>query len=46
MLIILSVVMAAAAIQASGDMDYLVQVAGNILRSNPKQITFLGPLIT
>ncbi len=46
MLIILSVVTAAAALQAAGGMDYLVRVAGKILRSNPKQITFLGPLIT
>ncbi|RIW15003.1 anaerobic C4-dicarboxylate transporter [Algoriphagus lacus] len=46
MLIIMSVVTAAAALQAAGGMDYLVQVAGKILRSNPKQITFLGPLIT
>jgi len=46
MLIILSVVTAAAALQAAGGMDYLVQIAGKILRSNPKQITFLGPLIT
>lgn len=46
MLIILSVVTAAAALQAAGGMDYLVQVAGKILRSNPKQITLLGPLIT
>ena len=46
MLIILSVVTAAAALQAAGGMEYLVQVAGKILRSNPKQITFLGPLIT
>lgn len=46
MLIIMSVVTAAAALQAAGGMDYLVKVAGNILRSNPRQITFLGPLIT
>ncbi len=46
MLIIMSVVTAAAALQAAGGMEYLVQVAGKILRSNPKQITFLGPLIT
>ncbi|MBC6366405.1 anaerobic C4-dicarboxylate transporter family protein [Algoriphagus sp. AK58] len=46
MLIIMSVVTAAAALQAAGGMDYLVQVAGKILRSNPKQITFLGPFIT
>lgn len=46
MLIIMSVVTAAASLQAAGGMDYLVQVAGKILRSNPRQITFLGPLIT
>lgn len=46
MLIILSVVTAAAALQAAGGMDYLVSVAGKILRSNPRQITILGPLVT
>src|SRR6478609_1517481 len=46
MLIIMSVVTAAAALQAAGGMDYLVQVAGKILRKHPTQITFLGPLIT
>jgi anaerobic C4-dicarboxylate transporter DcuA len=46
MLIILSVVTAAAALQAAGGMDFLVDVAGKILRSNPKQITILGPFIT
>lgn len=46
MLIILSVVTAAAALQAAGGMDYLVSVAGKILRKHPAQITFLGPLIT
>jgi anaerobic C4-dicarboxylate transporter DcuA len=46
MLIILSVVTAAAALQAAGGMDYLVGLAGKILRSRPGQITILGPLIT
>ena len=46
MLIILSVVTAAAALQAAGGMDYLVDVAGKILRKHPGQITFLGPLVT
>ena len=46
MLIILSVVTAAAALQAAGGMDYLVSVAAKILRSNPGRITFLGPLVT
>jgi anaerobic C4-dicarboxylate transporter DcuA len=46
MLIIMSVVTAAAALQAAGGMDYLVKLAGNILRSRPQQITILGPLVT
>ncbi len=46
MLIILSVVTAAAALQAAGGMDYLVMLAGKLLRSQPRQITFLGPLVT
>lgn len=46
MLIILSVVTAAAALQAAGGMDYLVTIAGKILRKNPSQITILGPLVT
>jgi anaerobic C4-dicarboxylate transporter DcuA len=46
MLIIMSVVTAAAALQAAGGMDYLVKLAGKILRSRPGQITILGPLVT
>lgn len=46
MLIILSVVTAAAALQAAGGMDYLVSVAGKILRKHPAQITILGPVVT
>jgi anaerobic C4-dicarboxylate transporter DcuA len=46
MLIILSVVTAAAALQAAGGMDYLVNLASKILRSRPGQITLLGPLVT
>ena len=46
MLIILSVVTAAAALQAAGGMDYLVSLAGKLLHSRPGQITFLGPLVT
>jgi anaerobic C4-dicarboxylate transporter DcuA len=46
MLIILSVVTAAAALQAAGGMDFLVNVAGKLLRSRPGQITILGPLVT
>jgi anaerobic C4-dicarboxylate transporter DcuA len=39
MLIILSVVTAAAALQAAGGMDWLVKIASKILRSHPGQIT-------
>ena len=46
MLIIISVVTLAAALQAAGGLDYLVELAGNILRSRPGQITILGPLVT
>src|SRR6478609_5546355 len=46
MLIILSVVTAAAALQAAGGMDYLVNLAGKLLRSKPEKITILGPLVT
>lgn len=46
MLIIISVVTAAAALQAAGGMDWLVDIAGKILRSKPGQITFLGPIVT
>lgn len=46
MLIILSVVTAAAALQASGGMDYMVGIAEKILRKNPNHITWLGPLVT
>ena len=46
MLIILSVVTAAAALQAAGGMDFLVNVAGKLLRSRPEKITILGPLVT
>ena len=46
MLIILSVVTAAAALQAAGGMDFLVEIAGRLLRSSPERITILGPLVT
>ena len=45
-LIIMSVIAAIAAMQVAGGLDYLVQVAERVLRSNPKYITFLAPLVT
>lgn len=46
MLIIVSVITAAAALQAAGGLDYLVGVAARFLRKHPEQITFYGPLTT
>ncbi|GEP88443.1 anaerobic C4-dicarboxylate transporter DcuA [Chitinophaga terrae (ex Kim and Jung 2007)] len=46
MLIILSVVTTAAALQAAGGMDYLVRLAEKILRSKPSLIVLFGPLVT
>ncbi|PJE78035.1 Anaerobic C4-dicarboxylate transporter DcuA [invertebrate metagenome] len=46
MLMILAVVSAAACMQASGGLDYLVQLAEKILRKNPKRITFIAPAVT
>lgn len=46
MLIILCVVTAAASLQASGGMDYVVSLAEIIIRKKPESITFIGPLVT
>ncbi len=45
-LIIMSVIAAIATMQVAGGLDYLVELAERILRSNPKYITFLAPLVT
>ena len=44
MLIIISIVTTAAALQAAGGLDYLVYLAEKIIRKNPKQITFISPI--
>jgi anaerobic C4-dicarboxylate transporter DcuA len=44
--IIMSVIVAIAAMQVAGGMDYLVDLADRILRRNPKHLTFLAPVIT
>lgn len=44
MLIILSIVTTAAALQAAGGLDYLVTVAERIIKSNPRRITFIAPM--
>jgi anaerobic C4-dicarboxylate transporter DcuA len=43
MLIIISIVTTAAALQAAGGLDYLVSLAEKIIRRNPKSITFIAP---
>lgn len=46
MLIILSVVLSAAALQVCGGLDFLVSIAERILRKYPQHITVLAPLVT
>ena len=44
--IIVAAVTCAGILQASGGMDWLVQLAERLLRRHPQQITFLAPLTT
>ena len=46
MLIIVSVITAAAALQAAGGLECLVGLAAKFLRKHPEQITYYGPLTT
>lgn len=46
MLIIVSVIVAAAALQAAGGLDYLVGIAAKFLKNHPDKITYYGPLTT
>ena len=46
MLIIMAVVTCAAILEAAGGLKYMLQVAERILRSKPKLVTILGPLVT
>ena len=46
MLMIMAVVSAAAAMQACGGLDFMIQIATRILRRNPKYITFIAPAVT
>ncbi|MFT8340911.1 anaerobic C4-dicarboxylate transporter family protein [Clostridium beijerinckii] len=45
-LIILGVVLAASALQSSGGLDFLVQLAEKLLRKSPKHITVLAPIVS
>src|SRR5215472_12816739 len=46
LLIVLTVIMAASSMEVAGGIDFLVQVAERIIRSNPKQVTIVAPLVT
>lgn len=46
MLIILAVVTCASVLEAAGGLKFMLQVAEKVLRSNPRRVTLLGPLVT
>ena len=45
-MIIMTVVVIAATLQASGGMDYLIQIAVKLLRRNPNRISYYAPIIS
>ena len=45
LLIIFAVVTAAGCMEACGGLNYLVQIASRIIRSNPRYVTILAPLV-
>lgn len=45
-LVIIAVITAASAMQAAGGIDYLVHLAEKVIRSRPKLVNYLAPLIT
>ena len=45
-MIIMTVVVIASVLQASGGMDYLIQVAIKLLRRNPNRISYYAPIIS
>lgn len=44
--IIMAVIAAIAAMQVAGGMDYLIYLATQLLKKNPKHLNFLAPLVT
>jgi anaerobic C4-dicarboxylate transporter DcuA len=46
LIIVLTVIMAASAMEVAGGIDFLVRVAESIIRKNPKQVTIVAPLVT
>ena len=45
MLIIIAVCMSAACMDAAGGLDFLVRIAARIIRSNPKYVSVIAPLV-
>jgi anaerobic C4-dicarboxylate transporter DcuA len=45
LLIILTVIMAASAMEAAGGIDYLVQIAARIIRRSPRHVTIIAPVV-
>lgn len=46
LLIILTVIMAASAMEAAGGIDYLVRIAAKIIRKSPRHVTIIAPLVS
>src|SRR6478609_3978016 len=46
LLIVLTVIMAASAMEVAGGVDFLVRLAERIIRKNPKRVTIVAPLVT
>lgn len=46
LIIVLTVIMAASAMEVAGGVDFLVRVAERVIRKNPKQVTIVAPLVT
>src|SRR5512138_2653034 len=46
LIIVLTVIMAASAMEVAGGVDFLVRVAERIIRRNPRQVTIVAPLVT
>ena len=46
LIIVLTVIMAASAMEVAGGVDFLVRVAEKIIRKNPKHVTIVAPLVT
>src|SRR6188508_2717008 len=45
LLIILTVIMAASAMEAAGGIDYLVRCAARIIRKSPRHVTIIAPVV-